>query len=167
MKKDTIILIIAFLVVFGFGAYFMLATPASQTGYRPVDVGGGSISVENQPDDLQSVTLDAELAEPGWITIHESMSGAPADIIGTSEYLEAGVHEDLMISLDQPMSSGFRYIALLHVDDGDRTFVVLDDLPVMVNGEVVRPDFLAGREPGDDSTIIDVPGTDETIEIDE
>lgn len=165
MKKDYLLLLGVFAVIVVLGAYVLFAQPASDLEYRPIDVGGGSITVENQPDDLAIVTLDAELAAPGWITIHESLASAPAAIIGTSVYMEAGVYDDFVIQLAEPMNPGFRYITLLHADNGDKEFVVLDDLPVEVNGTVVRPDFVAGKEPGDDSTIVDIPGTDETIEL--
>ena len=102
----------------------------------------GSIVVEDQ-DVIDTVTLNTELTEPGWITIHFSMSGAPAEVVGTSSYLEVGTYEDLVIALDDEMQPGWRYIALLHVDDGDQQFDIQKDLPVSVNGEVVRPSFVA------------------------
>lgn len=163
MKRDILTIAVIFVVLGALGAFFFYAPQTEELSYHPIDVGGGSITVENQPDDLSTVTLDAYLAAPGWITIHESLSNAPAAIIGTSTYLEVGDHPGLVIQLSQPMSPGARYITLLHADNGDKVFVVNDDLPVEVNGEVVRPSFVAGREPGDDSTIVDIPGTDQSL----
>ena len=120
----------------------MFSEPVPEITYRPVELEGGSITVEDH-DVVDVVTLDAELVEPGWITIHFSMSGAPAEVVGTSDYLEAGTYEAMTIVLDEDMTPGWRYIALLHVDNGDQIFDIEDDLPVSVDGEVVRPDFVA------------------------
>lgn len=165
MSKDYVLLFTVLIILLALGGFIFFAPKASNLEYKPIDVGGGSITVENQPDDLAIVTLNAELVAPGWITIHESLAGAPATIVGTSTYIEAGVHENFVIQLTEEMAPGYRYIALLHADNGDQRFEILEDLPVETNGEVVRPSFVAGREPGDDSTIIDIPGTDETIVI--
>lgn len=140
--KDTIGFITLIVVLFALGAFFLLAPKAPEVAYVPIDVDYGSIAVEDQ-DDVSVVTLDAELARAGWITIHESMSNAPAAIVGTSKYLEAGVHEGLEIGLTEDMKPGFLYITLMHVDNGDRAYVTNDDLPARVNGEVVRPSFTA------------------------
>ncbi len=165
MKKDIFIVSAVFIGVLLFGVYLFTAQPAEEIAYKPVDVGGGSITVENQPD-TSRVVLDATLAAPGWITVHESLSGAPATVVGTSRFLPVGEYVDLEILPTEELVAGARYITLLHVDNGDERFEILEDLPVMTDGQVVRPDFVAGREPGDDSTIIDIPGTDESIEVD-
>jgi hypothetical protein len=128
--------------LFLFGYVFFSLESAPELAYRPVDVGGGAIIVENQFD-MNKVILDAEIAVSGFISIHESMSGAPAANIGVSRLLEPGDYEGLEIALRQPMIPGYRYIALLIVDNGNGVFELGIDLPVMVEGAVVRPDFIA------------------------
>lgn len=145
MKRDILIIAAIIAVLAILGIYFIYAPKASQIAYGPVDVGGGSIAVEDQLK-LDRVVLDATLAVPGFITIHESMTDAPTAIIGTSKYLEAGEYEDLTIMLDIEMTAGYKYITLLHADNGDGVYVTNDDMPVEVNGEVVRPDFVANPE---------------------
>ncbi|MDP2631914.1 MAG: hypothetical protein Q8P30_04090 [Candidatus Uhrbacteria bacterium] len=146
MKKDILTLLAVVAVVAALGSYFMFAPEAPQLDYVPIDVGGGSITVEDQ-DQIDFVMLSTELVAPGFITIHETLAtggaGAPAAIVGTSDYLDIGVYENLKINLTEEMLPGYRYIALLHADNGDGIFVVNDDLPVEVDGTVVRPDFLA------------------------
>ncbi len=142
MKKDILGFGLLTLCLIGLGAFFIFAPKAPEIAYQPVDVSGGSITVVDQ-NDVTAVTLDAELVEAGWITIHESMGDAPAAIIGTSGYLPAGTYDDLVITLDQDMLPGYKYITLLHVDDGDKRYVTDEDLPARVNGAVVRPDFTA------------------------
>ena len=145
MKRDIGFILLLIILLFGLGAFFFLAPTAPELAYVPVDVGGGSITVVDQ-DQLAFVKLNAELAAPGFITIHESLSGAPANILGTSTYFEAGTYTDLVIDLETPMTPGFVYITLLHADNGDGAYVTEDDLPVKVNEQVVRPDFVAMPE---------------------
>lgn len=145
MKELTVLIASIFsLIVIG---YFIFGTEkADEFAYRPIDVGGGAILVDNQ-DDLNKVVLSVELAKPGFVAIHESMSGAPARLMGSSEYLEAGFYEDLEIILDTPMLPGFRYISILMFDQNENQIFDLGvDLPVEVDGRVVRPDFVAQPE---------------------
>jgi hypothetical protein len=142
MKRDILLIILLVAALSGLGAFFAYSPEASNIDYKPVDVGGGSLSAGEQLD-LNSVVLSAELAAPGWVTIHESMGAAPAAIIGTSDYLPAGNYDQLTIKLSQPMLPGYKYIALLHVDDGDQQFQSHTDLPVTAGGSVVRTDFVA------------------------
>jgi hypothetical protein len=164
MKNDIVLLFVFLLLILGLGSFFVFAPKASEITYKPVDVGGGSIIVENQ-EQYDSVILDAELAAPGWITIHESLSGAPAAVIGTSKYLEVGLHQNLSILLTESMFPGYKYITLLHVDNGDGVFIGEEDYPVKVNEEVVRPDFIAIGPEGNER-IVDIPGTDQTLILD-
>lgn len=146
--KDILFLLASVVLVVVVGAYIWNAPEAVTLDFRPIDVGGGSITIEDQPH-MHEVVLDAELAAPGFITIHETLAGtipAPADIIGTSVYLPEGEYSELVIPLQTPMDPGYRYVAILHADNGDERFVVADDLPVMVDGAVVRPDFVANPD---------------------
>lgn len=142
MNKDFLYLggLVLFLGAIGF--YISSAPEAIELTYVPVDVGGGEISVEDQYD-MSKVTLDAVLAAPGFITIHQSMGGAVADIIGISDYLLSGVNRNIEISLTEDMLPGYQYITLLHADNGDERYETMDDLPVKVDGQVIRPDFTA------------------------
>ncbi|RMD52303.1 hypothetical protein D6827_00265 [Candidatus Parcubacteria bacterium] len=129
----AVILIVALIVFWA---------PEKGPAYAPVDVGGGSISVTDQPAS-DSVVLNAELAAPGFITVHSAIGDAPGPIIGVSDYLPVGKYDNLQIPLSESLRPNFRYITLLHADNGDQVFVIDDDLPVMVDGAVVRPDFTA------------------------
>ncbi|MBU1126108.1 MAG: hypothetical protein ABH826_01795 [Patescibacteria group bacterium] len=142
MKNDYIWILILLVALGLFGALLFSSPDAPELGYYPVDVGGGSITIEDQ-NQLQFVDFDAELVAPGFITIHKTITEAPAEIIGVTEYLEPGVYQGLKVFLNEEMAPGYKYAAILHVDDGDGVFVVDLDFPVMTNGEVVRPYFLA------------------------
>ncbi len=145
MERSTATIIGSLFALIGIGVYFLYSVPAPEVGYLPVDVGGGSIEVLNQPY-LEIVGLDANIAATGFISIHPSLSGAPRAPIGASDLLQPGEYKNLIIQLDENMLPGFRYIALLTADDGDGIFEAGVDLPVKTNEETVRMDFIADPE---------------------
>jgi hypothetical protein len=139
---ELIFLIVCVLFVVFLGVHFFVTSGDGSEAFGPVDVGGGFISISDQ-DELGHVIFSAEVARAGHVTIHKSITDAPADIIGVSRLLSAGSHKGVEVILEEPMKVGDKYIAILHVDDGDGYFEVEYDMPVMVDGEVVRPDFRA------------------------
>lgn len=150
MKHDIFILVTVVLFVTVLGVYFLAVPRPTELTYVPVEVAVGSITVSDQSDLNQVVLEQVELSDGGFVTIHETLTaaggGAPAAIIGTSAYLEPGVHENVGINLTQEMLPGYPYITLLHVDNGDQSYETNEDLPAMVNGEVVRPNFTAAPD---------------------
>lgn len=140
MKKDVALFLGLMLGIIIFAGYFLSADPAPEVAFGPVEVGG-SITIKDQ-NQLDFVEFEVEIVKPGFITIHRTISTAPAEVIGTTGLLDIGNH-NLKITLTGEMLPGFKYVALLHVDNGDRIFEADKDFPVMTNGEVVRPYFLA------------------------
>jgi len=60
-----------------------------------------------------------ELSDGGFVTVHDSSlaDGAVFDSIrGTSAYLEAGVHEDVRVQLDDPLQNDDTVFAMAHRD---------------------------------------------------
>ncbi len=141
MKKDDIIGG-AFLLaaILGLGAFFLFANNAPQLTYGPVEIAGSTITATASGDGEVEVT--ATLIEPGFVTIHRSIGGAPGPIIGSSGYIEVGTDVAMTLMLSELMETGTTYIALLHVDDGDERFVVSEDMPVTSDGVSVRADFI-------------------------
>lgn len=141
MKKDDIIggafLLVAIL---GLGAFFLFAENGSELAYGPVEIQGSIIAATASGDG--EVEATATLIEPGFVTIHQSIGGAPGPIIGMSGYLDAGTDVAMTIILSELMETGTTYIALLHVDDGDERFAASEDMPVTSGGTSVRADFI-------------------------
>lgn len=123
-----------------FGALLWSAPEAPEVDFGPVDVGGGAVSIPAQTL-AGAVTFSAELAKPGFVSIHESVGPAPGEVIGVSSLLPEGATTDATISLSTEMIPGLTYIALLHVDNGDGMYRTDDDMPVKTDGSVVRVDF--------------------------
>ena len=126
-------------------AFFIFADEAPELSYAPVDVGGGSLEVPSGQTSLTEVSVNANLARAGFVTIHRSVGPAPGPVMGTSSLLPEG-EQTSIIKINGEMIPGYTYIALLHVDNGDGVFVATDDMPVQVDGTVVRVDFDAAGE---------------------
>ncbi|WP_254837960.1 DUF7282 domain-containing protein [Natronomonas marina] len=82
-----------------------------------------SVSVSDQTTDGSTVTVDsATLSRGGFVTIHDGtlLDGAVIDSVrGTSDYLEAGEHSDIEISLDTPYEEDGTVVAMPHLDTND------------------------------------------------
>lgn len=141
MKKDDIIGGVLLLVaILGLGAFFLFARNAPQLSYGPVEIAGSTIVASAAGDGEVDVT--ATLVKPGFVTIHQSIGGAPGPIIGSSGYIEAGTDVAMTLILTELMEPGMTYIALLHVDNGDQRFATAEDMPVTSGGVSVRADFV-------------------------
>lgn len=140
MKKGDIVGLMA-LVLFlgGLGYLFFFAPEASK--YQAVDLPGSTLEVSPGMSWDVMQLFKVNLVQDGFITIHESLGGAPGPAIAVSGYLDKGLHDGTGVSLSTPLVHGQTYIGLLHVDNGDQVFVTQDDLPVTSGGEVVRVDF--------------------------
>ncbi len=142
MKKDDIIGGVFLLTaILGMGAFLFFAQQAPQISYGPVEIAGSIIAAA--PNSDLEVIVSGTIVKSGFITIHQAMGTAPGDIVGVSSLLPVSVLADTVIHLTKPMVYAGPYVALLHVDNGDGTFVVKDDMPVTNGGATVRADFNA------------------------
>lgn len=141
MKKDDVIggvLVLA--VLAGLGAFFLFAQNGPELSYLPVELPGSALEVVPEGDGEVGVTVT--LVQPGFVTIHQSIGGAPGPIIGVSGVLAPGQDVSATIGLTEALLTNLSYVGLLHVDNGDGKFVVKDDLPVTSEGKSVRADFV-------------------------
>ncbi|PGF16845.1 hypothetical protein CP556_12430 [Natrinema sp. CBA1119] len=84
--------------------------------------GTASIDVPDQESDGERVTIeDASLSEGGFVAVYEGLAvdADPDAIIGVSEYLEAGDHENVTIELDEPLEENGSIVAVTHHDTND------------------------------------------------
>jgi PGF-CTERM protein len=101
--------------------------PYTADGEAVVDTANVTVSatvtMSDQPTDGSSVLVDrVELSEPGFVTIHDSslLDSATFDSIrGTSAYLEAGVHENVRVELDEELQNEDTLIPMAHKDTND------------------------------------------------
>jgi len=86
-----------------------------------------STGFESQSTDGETVTVDSvTLQDGGFVTVHDAtlLEGATFDSIrGTSPYLGPGTHEDVTVTLDEPVSENTTLIPMAHRDtDGDEAY---------------------------------------------
>jgi PGF-CTERM protein len=86
-----------------------------------------SVTMSDQPTAGTSVVVDrVELAAGGFVTVHDASvtEGAVFESIrGTSAYLGPGVHENVRVTLDDPVSENTTLVPMAHRDtDGDRNY---------------------------------------------
>ncbi len=101
--------------------------PYTADGGAVVDDGNvtiaASVAIDKQSSDGTTVVVDrVDLSEGGFVTVHDASlkEGAVLESIrGTSEYLEAGVHEDVTIELDAPLAETNQVLAMAHQDTND------------------------------------------------
>lgn len=106
-----------------------------------------SVSIEQQTSDGMTVVVDnVDLADGGFVTIHDASLGEGAvieSIRGTSEYLEAGAHEDVVVELDAPLTETNQVFAMAHQDTNENQaydFVTSEgdaDGPYTASGDIV------------------------------
>ncbi|HCC83569.1 TPA: hypothetical protein DEP96_01850 [Candidatus Uhrbacteria bacterium] len=141
-KADLVVLAVILVVIAGLGALFFAAPTAPVgLGYVPVDVPGSTLAITPGASWANMQLFTVNLGKGGFITIHDAIGSAPGPIIATSGYLDPGLHDGTGVRLNTPLDPTKSYIALLHVDNGDQLFNVTDDLPVSVDGTVLRVDF--------------------------
>ena len=93
-------------------------------GYNP---GPTAVSLSDQETENGSVTVDAvELAEGGFVAVHRAtfVDGAFTEsVVGVSRSLDAGLHRDVEVDLENGVAGEQRLIAVVYRDsDGDDTF---------------------------------------------
>ncbi|MDS0294095.1 DUF7282 domain-containing protein [Halogeometricum luteum] len=96
-----------------------------------------------QASDGHSVVVDrVELSEGGFVTVHDASLFAgevEGSILGTSEYLEPGVHENVTVTFDEPIRASQTLVPMAHMDtDGDEEYTFPEaDGPYTADGEAV------------------------------
>jgi PGF-CTERM protein len=88
-------------------------------------------SISAQTTDGSTVTVDsATLSRGGFVTIHDGtlLEGEViGSVRGTSDYLEAGSHSDVEVSLDDPYEEDGTAIAMAHLDtNGNQEYDFVD-----------------------------------------
>lgn len=95
------------------------------------------ITFDRQTSDGETVTVDSVTLSAGGFVV---VTDANGNVVGTSEYLTAGTHEDVTITLDDPVSSDTTLTGTVYQDaDDDETFDS-DDCPYTEDGSDVSDD---------------------------
>jgi plastocyanin len=96
-----------------------------------VTITSAAVTFSDQTSDGTSVTVDSvRMDEGGFVTMHDDSlldGDALGSVVGVSEYLGPGSHEDVTVDLDEDLSETQTLIAMPHRDtDGDETYDFVD-----------------------------------------
>lgn len=138
-RNDVVGVVVLVGCLGGLFALAVLAPQAEPQVYGPVEVPDSSLSLlPGQEAGAAEVQVNATLAKPGFVTVHHAMGEAAADILGVSTFLPAGEYTDLSVPLVTTTEPATYYFLLLFLDDGDGVYEPGIDLPVKVDGEVIK-----------------------------
>lgn len=137
-------------------------------------VANGIAEFEEDEDDGGVLDLDdteitvelARLAQDGYVVLHRDDAGKPGQVVGQTDLLEAGEHEDVDIQVNQTLFSvdgaSATLWAMIHFDDGDGVYVFPGpDQPVTVGDTPVMTPFPVQAEDEDGANETDQPDVGE------
>ncbi|WP_162224262.1 DUF7282 domain-containing protein [Halorussus salinus] len=134
-----------------------------------------SLTFENQTSNGTVVTISqATLPEGGFVVIHDTslLDGSVVESVrGVSEYLEPGTHEEIRVTLDEPITESQPLLALAYQDTNDNeTFDFVEtqgqaDAPYTVDEQVVADDAAVTVEEVEETTTTEEPVETTTEEV--
>ncbi|MDQ2052132.1 hypothetical protein RBH26_16765 [Natronolimnohabitans sp. A-GB9] len=114
-------------------------------------------------EDDTVVVDDVELEDGGFVVIHDSsllVGNVIGSVIGVSEYLEPGEHENVEVALDEPLEEDETLIAMAHLDtNDDEAFDFVE-----TDGEEDGPYLTPEDEPVTDRAVVTADPEAEPIE---
>ncbi len=117
-----------------------------------------ALTLTDQDGDGTSVTIDAaDLPSAGFIAIHGDGGGSPGPVIGVSDLLPAGTSDDVVVTLDEPLTATGTLYPMVHIDtdaNGIYEFGTVDgaDGPgVTADGDVAVGPVVVTIVAGDDA----------------
>ena len=114
-----------------------------------------SVTASDQEIDGTLVSVDSVVAiENGWLVIHADANGKPGSVLGRTA-VPAGMTENVIVVLDEPLTDSATLWAMLHVDKGEvGTYEFPDgpDVPATDGSAIVLAPFAASVPPADGAT---------------
>ena len=96
--------------------------------------------------------IQAVAAQAGWMVIHADNNDAPGAVLGQAS-LPVGTTENIIVTLDEPITGEMKLWAMLHIDEGEMGVYEFPgpDAPVIVNDAIVMSPFIAIVTGGDEA----------------
>jgi len=120
------------------------ATSASTETASTATTVAPSVTVGDQESDGATVTVaQVTAAEQGWLVIHANADGKPGPVLGQVS-VPAGTTDNVVVTLDTPLSGTEPVWAMLHVDGGVVGAYEFPgaDSPVMVNDAITMASLM-------------------------
>lgn len=100
-----------------------------------------AVTIVDQAAGESVLVQRAVLPVNGWIVVHEIVNGHVSNALGAARR-DTGVHEDVSVSLLRDTEAGREYIVVLYEDNGNGTFEIHSDLPILgAGGQPVMAQF--------------------------
>ena len=99
-----------------------------------------SLHAANQTGNGKAIkTPEVYCKDKCWLTIHADDNGKPGAVLGVSEQLGAGEHENVRVKLDKPLKETADVHPMVHLEDNNNTTYDFPngDQPAQVDGKVV------------------------------
>ena len=87
------------------------------------------ILVDAQAAGMSTLIRKVNIPQNGWGGVYEDNMGQPGNALGAAR-LDAGLHENVTVSLLRATATSASYHAVIHRDNGDRVFSLADDFPI-------------------------------------
>ena len=78
---------------------------------------------------MSTLIRKVNIPQNGWVVVYEDNMGQPGNALGAAR-LDAGLHENVTVSLLRATATSASYHAVIHRDNGDRVFSLADDFPI-------------------------------------
>lgn len=105
-----------------------------------------AISVSKHTPARAAVIDEVTVEKPGFVVVAENQNGAPGAILGISELLQKGKHENVVIALSRKTVSSEELFAQVYTDNGDGNFDSQDEVVKEANGNPLMVQFLVSSE---------------------
>lgn len=100
------------------------------TGEIVVSPEDNKIKIADQIAGNRVLFESVSISQPGWLVIHENKEGTLGNALGARRY-NAGNYTDGSVLLLRNTEVGNTYSAILYSDNGDKTFSLEDDKPLL------------------------------------
>jgi len=123
--------LIASLVVGLFMGLVVLLVFYRESPAKTFSSNGSMLTVADQRVSSAITIKKAQLKTPGFVVVYDNTNGFPSGLVGLSDYLEQGVHENVKIYLQAEVAKKTKLVALIREDNGDKTFTAAYDAFVL------------------------------------
>src|SRR3989338_4693352 len=153
MKDNKIVAIVLVIIIVAAAALYVIqrrnATVPSvtlSTNYHrakpevktapPGEAGKNTLTMETQKPNSSVTVQEVSFADTaGYVVIHKDEDGRPGLIIGHSALLHIGNSQNTVITLTTPLVDKNSYFAMLHKDNGDGVYNIIEDQPLRDEGD--------------------------------
>jgi len=124
------------------GTFIVEAGGTSSGDSSALRVGENGLYVSDQKPGKEINANLVFMNGDGFVVIHESDNGNPGAIIGNSVILSSGDSNNVVIELSRMITDNESFIAMLHKDNGDKTFNPSEDSSVVdEQGNIIQMSF--------------------------